>query len=128
MKHSGKASEAALKLIGLSGAAVLALIVVALIAKFIGSIILGMIGVLIVLWALFVVFTFYFFRDSEPMVPIGKNLVLAPGHGKVDTIDTITEAEFTRPKGVPERSWLLGLGSVHDGAGLPCVLGLLRPV
>jgi phosphatidylserine decarboxylase len=27
-------------------------------------------------------------------VPTGKNLVLAPGHGKVDTIDTTTEKDF----------------------------------
>ncbi len=46
------------------------------------------------MWALFVLFTFYFFRDPDPVVPAGKNLVLAPGHGKVDTIDTTTEPEF----------------------------------
>ena len=28
------------------------------------------------------------------MVPTGPNLVIAPGHGKVDAIDTITEADF----------------------------------
>jgi phosphatidylserine decarboxylase len=94
VKHSGKASVAALKLIGLSGAAVLVLIAVAFIAKFIGSIVIGMAGALLGLWALFVLFTFYFFRDPDPAVPTGKNLVLAPGHGKVDTIDTTTEAEF----------------------------------
>jgi hypothetical protein len=27
-------------------------------------------------------------------VPTGANLVIAPGHGKVDTIDTTTEPEF----------------------------------
>ncbi len=94
MKHSGKAARSALTLIGLSGAAVLALIVVALIAKFIGSIVIALTGVLFLLWVLFVSFTFYFFRDPDPAVPVGKNLVLAPGHGKVDTIDTTTEPEF----------------------------------
>lgn len=94
VKHSGKASVAALKLIGLSGIAVLVLLAVAWLAAHIGSFIMGITGVLGVLWILFVIFTFYFFRDPDPSVPMGKNLVLAPGHGKVDTIDTITEPEF----------------------------------
>ena len=94
MKHSGKAAAAALKLIGLSGAGVLLLLGVAWLAAHIGSFIVGMAGGLGLLWILFVLFTFYFFRDPEPAVPVGKNLVLAPGHGKVDTIDTTTEPEF----------------------------------
>ena len=94
VKHSGKASVAALKLIGLSGMALLVLIAVALIAKFIGSIVIGLTGGLIGLWVLFALFTFYFFRDPDPVVPAGRNLVLAPGHGKVDTIDLVTESEF----------------------------------
>jgi phosphatidylserine decarboxylase len=94
VKHSGKAAQSALILIGLSGMAVLVLLAVAFLGKVIGSFVLGLAGVLMVLWALFVVFTFYFFRDPDPAVPVGKNLVLAPGHGKVDTIDTTTEPEF----------------------------------
>lgn len=94
MKHSGKAARSALKLIGLSGAAVLLLIAVAFVAKFIGSVVIGVAGVLFLVWALFVLFTFYFFRDPDPVVPTGGNLVLAPGHGKVDTIDTTNEPEF----------------------------------
>jgi phosphatidylserine decarboxylase len=94
VKHSGKAAQSALTLIGLSGMAVLVLLAVAFLGKVIGSFVLGLAGTLLVLWALFVVFTFYFFRDPDPAVPTGKNLVLAPGHGKVDTIDTTTEPEF----------------------------------
>ena len=94
MKHSGKAAQSALKLIGLSGAAVLVLLAVAFAAKYIGSIVIALAGVLLLLWVLFVVFTFYFFRDPDAAVPTGRNLVLAPGHGKVDTIDTTTEPEF----------------------------------
>ncbi len=94
MKHSGKAAQSALTLIGLSGMAVLVLLAVAFLGKIIGSFVLGLAGVLGGLWLLFILFTFYFFRDPDAAVPTGKNLVLAPGHGKVDTIDTITEPEF----------------------------------
>ncbi len=94
MKNSGKASASALSLILWSGVAVLVLIVVAFVAKFIGSIVLALASTLLVLWVLFVIFTFYFFRDPDPAMPAGANLVIAPGHGKVDTIDTTTEPNF----------------------------------
>ena len=95
MKHSGKAALAALHLIGLSGATVLAVLAGALLAKYIGSFVLAYLTwALVGLWVLFTVFTFYFFRDPDPMVPTGPNLVIAPGHGKVDMIDTITESDF----------------------------------
>ena len=96
MKHSGKAVLAALRLIGLAGAAVIALLVGALLAKVIGTFLLQhyFIWALVGLWVLFTAFTFYFFRDPDPMVPAGPDLVIAPGHGKVDVIDTTTETEF----------------------------------
>ena len=94
MKHSGKASAAAIKLIALSGAGVLALLLAALIGKYLGTLVLEIGWVFGVLWVLFVIFTFYFFRDPDPLPPAGPGLVIAPGHGKVDTIDTTTEAEF----------------------------------
>ena len=94
MNHSGKASNAALKLIGLSGIAVLGLLAAAWLAAKIGTCLLASAGVLGALWVLFVVFTFYFFRDPDAMTPSAPNLVIAPGHGKVDTIDTTTEDEF----------------------------------
>lgn len=112
MKHSGKAALAALRLIGLSGAAVLALLAAAFLGRIIAFVAFrlfrlpfgldvafqGMpdclIWVLISLWVLFTLFTFYFFRDPNPMVPTGPDLVIAPGHGKVDVIDVTTETEF----------------------------------
>lgn len=94
MKHSGKASSAALKLILISGILLALLLAVAFLAKYIGSLVMAMTGALVALWALFALFTFYFFRDPDPAPPEGKNLVIAPGHGKVDTIDTTTEMEF----------------------------------
>jgi phosphatidylserine decarboxylase len=74
--------------------AVLLLLGSAYFGKIIACFVLGLAGVLGVLWVLFILFTVYFFRDPDPAVPAGKNLVLAPGHGKVDTIDTTTEPEF----------------------------------
>jgi phosphatidylserine decarboxylase len=94
VKYSGKASLAALRLIGLSGAGIVALIAVAFLAKVIGAFVLEFAGVLIVFWAVFVVFAFYFFRDPDPLVPGGPNLVISPAHGKVDVIDTTTEPEY----------------------------------
>jgi phosphatidylserine decarboxylase len=94
VKHSGKAAHAALTMIGLSGAAVLMLLGAAWLGKFVGSLVLGFSAGLFVLWALFVVFTFYFFRDPDPHTPAAAGLVIAPGHGKVDTIDSTTENDF----------------------------------
>jgi phosphatidylserine decarboxylase len=94
VKHSGKALFAALKMAGWSGAAVLALLAAAFLGKVIGSVVLESSAVLFGLWILFALFTLYFFRDPDPMVPTGKNLVIAPGHGKVDAIDTTTEPDF----------------------------------
>src|ERR1035441_3397525 len=73
----------------------LALLAGALLAKYIGSFVLDYLTwALVGLWVLFAGFNFYFFRDPNPMVPTGPDLVIAPGHGKVDVIDTATEAEF----------------------------------
>ena len=85
---------AAMKLIALSGAGVLALLLAALIGKYLGTFVLQIGWVFCVLWVLFVIFTFYFFRDPDPLPPTGPGLVIAPGHGKVDTIDTTTETDF----------------------------------
>ena len=49
---------------------------------------------LAVVWLIFAVFTLYFFRDPEARPPAGANLIVSPGHGKIDVIDTTTEPEF----------------------------------
>jgi phosphatidylserine decarboxylase len=95
VKHSGKAALAALKLIGIAAAALVAIFAAALIGKYVGTFILEYLTwTLISLWVLFALFTIRFFRDPDPMTPAGKDLVIAPGHGKVDLIDTTTENEF----------------------------------
>ena len=94
MKHSGKAAIAAVKLVGIAAAAVIALLAVSYLAAHIGAFILEFYSVLFGLWLVFTLFTFYFFRDPDPMTPTGANLVIAPGHGKVDVIDTTVESHF----------------------------------
>jgi phosphatidylserine decarboxylase len=95
VKHSGKALLAALRLIGLAAVAVVALLAGAWLAKYLGTFVLACLTWTIVgLWVVFAAFTFYFFRDPDPMVPTGPGLVIAPGHGKVDVVDTTTEPDF----------------------------------
>jgi phosphatidylserine decarboxylase len=97
VKHSGKASLAALRLIALGGAAVIVLLAIAFLAKWAAIFILRYLTwALVALWGLFTVFTFYFFRDPDPLVPAGPNLVISPGHGKVDVIDVTTEPDHLR--------------------------------
>jgi len=77
-----------------SGLGLLLLLAVAWLAAKVGGIILTLTGVLVAIWGLFTVFTLYFFRDPDPAPPAGAKLIIAPGHGKVDTIDFTTEKEF----------------------------------
>jgi phosphatidylserine decarboxylase len=95
MKHSGKASLAALRLIGWSAVGVAALLAGAFLAKWIAIFVLAYLTwALVAFWALFTGFTFWFFRDPDPLVPTGPNLVVSPAHGKVDVVDTMTEGDF----------------------------------
>jgi phosphatidylserine decarboxylase len=94
MKHSEKAALTARKLVGLAFAALLALLAVAFLVKT-PFVLDCLTWVLIALCALFAGFTLYFFRDPNPVVPDGANLVVSPGHGTVDVVDTATEPDFT---------------------------------
>jgi len=102
MKHSGKARKAGFRLILVTLIALLVIWVLgtfaAAVAAFVASVAVILtpvtITVLVVVWVLFAIFTLYFFRDPNPRVPAGANLVLAPAHGKVDVIGTTTEPDF----------------------------------
>ena len=94
MKHSGKARKAAYRLILIALIVLLVILAVGAFAVPKGSLGLAFFGVFPAVWAIFALFTLYFFRDPDARVPAGANLVLAPGHGKVDAIGTTTEPAF----------------------------------
>jgi phosphatidylserine decarboxylase len=95
VKHSGKAALTGLKMIGLVAVALLALLALAFLGTVIGAFVLKfLMWPLAGLVVLFAAFTIYFFRDPDPMTPTGKDLVVSPGHGKVDVVDTTTEMDF----------------------------------
>lgn len=94
MKHSGKAFQAAAKMLSWTFVLLIVILAVAWLAKLVGSVILGVSFGLVILWVLFAGFTLYFFRDPEARVPSGDRLVVSPGHGKVDAIDETDEPAF----------------------------------
>lgn len=98
MKYSGRARKAAFKLIFISLIAVIAVwgigALTAAAMAVIAAVAVAVTPFVIVAWIVFSLFTLYFFRDPEARVPAASNLVLSPGHGKVDVIDTVNEPEF----------------------------------
>jgi phosphatidylserine decarboxylase len=94
VKHSGKALRAAGRLIFWTLVLLLALVAGGVVATFVGSLIAAVSTGLIALWILFAVFTLYFFRDPDPLVPSIPNAIVSPAHGKVDVIDEADELEF----------------------------------
>jgi phosphatidylserine decarboxylase len=94
MKHHGKARKAAIKLIVFSLILVILFLAFALLAAFAGGFAVAMTPILLAAWAVFALFTLYFFRDPNPRVPEGPDTVLSPGHGRVDAVDTTVEPYF----------------------------------
>jgi phosphatidylserine decarboxylase len=94
MKHSGKARQAAFKMLAITFALVLMVPIIGAVATFVGSAMVAVSIFLFLLWFAFAVFVLYFFRDPTAKVPTGANLVVSPAHGKVDVIDTTTEPRF----------------------------------
>jgi phosphatidylserine decarboxylase len=94
VKHSGKATLAGFKIIAITLVAVLLLLGLSWLAVYVGSHILEIYSAIFVLWIIFAAFTLYFFRDPEALTPTAPNIVVSPGHGTVDVIDTTAENEF----------------------------------
>jgi phosphatidylserine decarboxylase len=94
MKHKGKATQAALKLIFWTLVTLLCVVVISIASILIGTFLKGIAGFLFGLWMLFALFCLWFFRDPDPNVPPDPNVIVAPAHGKVDVIDETAEPEF----------------------------------
>lgn len=94
MKHSGKARKAGFKLILIALVLVVLVLLLGIFGAVIGSVIVATWPVLVAIWIVFALFTIYFFRDPTPRVPTGEKLVVSPGHGRVDLVDTTLEPRF----------------------------------
>ena len=94
MKYSGKARQAAFKLIIWTLIALIAVFLIGIFGAMLATAIAATSVFLILVWLAFSVFTLFFFRDPTPTVPSGPNLVVSPAHGKVDAIEEITESKF----------------------------------
>lgn len=108
MKHAGKARNAALSLI------ILALVAACAIGAVGGLFRIGfpLAVAVAVLWLLFTIFTFYFFRDPTARTPQAPGLVVAPGHGRVDLIEQLAESKV--PGGPSHRiSIFLSVIDIH---------------
>ena len=94
MKHKGKATQAALRLIFWTLVALLCVVVIGIASILVGSFLTRIAGFLFGLWMLFSLFCLWFFRDPDANVPSDPNVIVAPAHGKVDVIDETSEPEF----------------------------------
>jgi len=94
MKHSGRARKAAFKMLMITLALVILLPVIGFLGWLISSAMIAVSIFVFLVWLLFAIFTLYFFRDPNARVPAGPGLVVSPGHGKVDIVDTLTEPQF----------------------------------
>jgi phosphatidylserine decarboxylase len=94
MKHSGKARKAAFKMLMITLALVILLPAIGFLGTLIGGAMMAVSVFVFLVWVLFAIFTLYFFRDPNARVPSGPGLVVSPGHGKVDIVDTLNEPQF----------------------------------
>jgi phosphatidylserine decarboxylase len=94
--NSGKANNAAIRLILWSVAVLAAFFALAWIGKELGSIVIAYPGPFIAVWALFLVAVLYLSRDPDPIEPTDINAIVAPAHGKVDVIEEHSENDFMK--------------------------------
>lgn len=93
MKHAGKATQAALKLVYWTLFFLLALLLTSVLARLLGAFIVQAASGLAALWAVFCLFCFFFFRDPDRNIPAAAGLVVAPADGKVDLIEEVEEVD-----------------------------------
>lgn len=93
MKHSGKATRAAFKLICWTLVLLVAVLAAGVLGSFVSAVVAFAAAFLIGLWIFFAAFTLYFFRDPNPAAPSIPNAIVSPAHGKIDVIDETTESD-----------------------------------
>src|SRR5207247_3245997 len=94
MKHSGKALRAGLRLIFWTLFLLIGVFLIGILGSVLAAVIAAVSIGLITVWALFTVFTLYFFRDPNPIKPSIANAIVSPAHGTVDVIDEVPEEIF----------------------------------
>src|SRR5437867_6624417 len=94
MKHQGKATQAALKLIFWTLVGLLAITAIGILGALVGTLVAASAGFLFCIWVSFALFCLWFFRDPNPNVPMAAAAIVAPAHGQVDLIDDTAEPEF----------------------------------
>jgi len=94
MNHAGKAGQAGQRMIGKALVLLLAVLGGGMVAAWLHTLLAAAATVLILAWLLFVLFTFYFFRDPTPIVPQKAEAIVAPAHGTVDRVSEHLENEY----------------------------------
>jgi phosphatidylserine decarboxylase len=94
--NSGRANNAAIRLIGWSLAILVGLFAAAWLGMIVGGFIWSHPGQFVALWAVFLVAVLYLTRDPDPIEPSDLKAIVAPAHGKVDVIEEAGENEFMK--------------------------------
>lgn len=94
MKHAGKATRAAVRLIYWSLVLLLGLLLAGVLARWLGQFVVGAASVLVASWVLFALLCLYFFRDPSPKIPAEPDALVAPAHGKVDAVEVIEDSDY----------------------------------
>ncbi len=94
--NTGHANQATLRLLLWSLAALVGLFVGAWAGRQLGGFILAYHKIFIAVWALFLVAVVYLSRDPNPAEPSDLNAIVAPAHGRIETIENAIENEFVK--------------------------------
>jgi phosphatidylserine decarboxylase len=94
MTHAGRAWRAGWAVIFWTLVLLVAAVGGGIAMAVVGSLVATIATALLVLWLPFALFALYFFRDPDPLAPTIPNAIVAPAHGRVDTIDEMVEREF----------------------------------
>ena len=97
--NSGKANQAAVRLILWATAGMIGLFVAAWVGQILGGFILFYYKFFLALWALTLIAVLYLSRDPDPAEPADPSAIVSPAHGKVDVIEDSVENEFIKGPG-----------------------------